>query len=286
VLTAAGTCESALTIYAGGYRMERLVRDGVALAYEEQGAGDPPLVLVHGWCCDHTYFAPQAAYFAGRHRVVAIDLRGHGASDKPEQDYTLDVFADDLAWLCERLGVTRPVVIGHSLGGAVALAVAVRFPSLPVAIGALDSPLARAPEAVAAVERLVARLWGPDYRPVARQFCDENLFVSTDDPARRARILDGMSAAPQHVMASAMEGLARYDSAAALSALTVPMLFIAANEAKPRADVARLRALCSTLILGQTVGSGHFLQLEVPDQVNAMLDRFLTLVAGAPSSAS
>jgi pimeloyl-ACP methyl ester carboxylesterase len=266
--------------------MERLVRDGVALAYEEQGTGDPPLVLVHGWCCDHTYFAPQVAYFAGTHRVLAIDLRGHGSSDRPEQDYTTDLFADDLAWLCERLGVTGPVVIGHSLGGVVALAVAVRHPSLPVAIAALDSPLARAPEAVAAVERLVARLWGPDYRPVARQFCDENLFVSTDDPARRARILDGMSAAPQHVMASAMEGLARYDSAAALSALTVPMLFIAANEAKPRADVARLRALCSTLILGQTVGSGHFLQLEVPDQVNAMLDRFLTLVAGAPSSAS
>ena len=53
----------------------------------------------------------------------------------------------------------------------------------------------------------------------------------------------------------------------------------------PRSDVARLRALCSTLMLGQTVGSGHFLQLEVPDQVNAMLDRFLTLVAGASRGA-
>ena len=132
----------------------------------------------------------------------------------------------------------------------------------------------------------MASLWGPDFRAVARQLLRRALFLPTDDPARRARILDGMSAAPQHVMASAMEGLARYDSAAALSALTVPMLFIAANETKPRSDVARLRALCSTLMLGQTVGSGHFLQLEVPDQVNAMLDRFLALVARGPSSAS
>jgi pimeloyl-ACP methyl ester carboxylesterase len=275
-----------LKIYAGGYRMQQLVRDGVALAYEERGAGDPPLVLVHGWCCDHTYFAPQVAYFAGAHRVVAIDLRGHGACDKPEQDYTADVFADDLAWLCERLGVARPVVIGHSMGGTVALAVAARYPSLPVAIAALDSSLAPAPEAAAAREQLVASLWGPDYRSVARHFCDETFFLPTDDPARRARILDGMSAAPQYVMASSMQGLARYDSAAALTALTVPMLFIAANEAKPRSDVARLRALCSTLMLGQTVGSGHFLQLEVPDQVNAMLERFISLVAGAPSRAS
>src|SRR5215208_1604983 len=265
--------------------MERLVRDGVALAYEERGAGDPPLVLVHGWCCDHTYFAPQEAYFAGAHRVVAVDLRGHGASDKPEQDYTADVFADDLAWLCERLGITRPVVIGHSLGGIVALAVAARYPSLPAAIAALDSPLAPAPDVATARERLVERLWGPDYRSVARQFSDQTFFLPTDDPARRAQILDGMSAAPQHVMASAIEGIARYDSAAALTALTVPLLFIAANETNPRSDVARLRALCSTLMLGQTVASGHFLQLEVPDQVNAMLDRFLTLVAGASRGA-
>jgi pimeloyl-ACP methyl ester carboxylesterase len=263
--------------------MEQLVRDGVALAYEGRGAGDPPLVLIHGWCCDHTYFAPQVAYFERAHRVLAVDLRGHGASDKPEQAYTIDVLADDVAWLCERLGIRQPVLVGHSMGGTVALAVAARYPSLPLAIVALDGRLAPTPEAVAGMERLVASLRGPGYRAVARRFCDETFFLPTDDPERRARILDGMSAAPQRVMASAMEGLARYDSAAALAALSLPMLFVAANEEKPRSDVARLRALCSTLRTGQTVGSGHFLQLEVPDQVNAMLARFLALVAGAPT---
>jgi len=66
-----------------------LERDGVKLHYEEAGAGDPPFVFVHGWCCNHTYFAPQFDHFAKNHRVVAVDLRGHGASDKPEQDYTI-----------------------------------------------------------------------------------------------------------------------------------------------------------------------------------------------------
>ena len=79
--------------------------------------------------------------------------------------------------------------------------------------------------------------------------------------------------------ASAMASLAHYDSATALAALSLPLLYVAANEHKPRADVTRLRQLCSTLMLGQTVGTGHFLQLEVPDQVNAMLDRFLFLLA-------
>jgi pimeloyl-ACP methyl ester carboxylesterase len=44
--------------------MRQLERDGVALCYEETGEGEPPVLLVHGWCCDHTYFAPQFEYFA------------------------------------------------------------------------------------------------------------------------------------------------------------------------------------------------------------------------------
>ena len=79
--------------------MQQLDHDGVALAYEEAGNGDPPMLLVHGWCCDHTYFTPQFERFRHKHRVVAVDLRGHGQSDKPQQDYSMAMFADDLAWL-------------------------------------------------------------------------------------------------------------------------------------------------------------------------------------------
>ena len=64
--------------------MRRLERDGVALCYEEAGEGEPPVLLAHGWCCDNTYFAPQFEHFAEwGHRVVAVDLRGAGQSDKP-----------------------------------------------------------------------------------------------------------------------------------------------------------------------------------------------------------
>ena len=101
-------------------------RDGVALAYDEAGHGDPPLLLVHCWTCDHTFFAPQFHYFRRTHRVVAVDLRGHGASDKPGQDYTVAGFVDDLVWLCGQLELTKPVVIGHSMGGNIALELAAR----------------------------------------------------------------------------------------------------------------------------------------------------------------
>src|SRR4029450_6066317 len=74
-------------------------RDGVKLAYLDTGSGDPALVFIHGWCCNHTMWGEQTKAFAQRHRVIAVDLRGMGASDKPDQDYDIDGFAEDIPGL-------------------------------------------------------------------------------------------------------------------------------------------------------------------------------------------
>ena len=81
--------------------MTTLRRDGVALFFEEAKGAKRPILLVHGWWCDHSFFAPQFEHFArAGHRVVTVDLRGHGESDKPHESYTMQRFADDLAFLC------------------------------------------------------------------------------------------------------------------------------------------------------------------------------------------
>src|ERR1700676_2448666 len=104
--------------------MKRLYRDNVAFAYEDVGSGSQPFLFVHGWTCNHNFFAPQIEYFSRFHRVIAADLCGHGASDAPQRKYTVPEFADDLAWLCGELGVERAVLVGHSMGGLIALQLA------------------------------------------------------------------------------------------------------------------------------------------------------------------
>ncbi|MDZ7729692.1 MAG: alpha/beta fold hydrolase [Dehalococcoidia bacterium] len=76
---------------------QRVSSNGVQLAYEEQGAGEPAFLFVHGWTCDRTFFAPQAEHFARAHRAISVDLRGHGESDKPEGEYPIAAYASDLA---------------------------------------------------------------------------------------------------------------------------------------------------------------------------------------------
>jgi pimeloyl-ACP methyl ester carboxylesterase len=89
-----------------------------------------------------------------------------------------------------------------------------------------------------------------------------------------------MLASPRHVIASAWEQLRKVDGKSAAQACTVPALFI--NAATWRPELERLQELCPHVMLGQTVGAGHFNMLEVPDQVNAMIERFLILtVTGA-----
>jgi pimeloyl-ACP methyl ester carboxylesterase len=262
--------------------MPFLHRDDVALFYERTGGKGPPVVLIHGWCCDHTFFAPQAAHFAqAGHAIISLDLRGHGRSDKPRQSYPISAFAADVAWICGALGLLRPVLVGHSMGGIVAFDVACRHPDLPSAVVMLDSAVVLPAAVRAAIPQALERLRSPHYAAALRELVNGAFFLPTDDAARRVRILDLMAATPQHVMAAAYAGLADYDAGAVANRLKAPSLYIAANEPSPRADMDRLGALVPHMLRGETVGSGHFCQLEVPEQVNAMIDRFLSVLPSA-----
>jgi pimeloyl-ACP methyl ester carboxylesterase len=121
--------------------MQMIKKEGVTLAYQDMSRGSPPMLFVHGWGCDHTAFAPQAEFFSRSRRVISVDLRGHGQSDAPDQDYTMAAFADDLAWLCTELALTKPMVVGHSMGGNVALELAARYPEIPASIVLIDSAI-------------------------------------------------------------------------------------------------------------------------------------------------
>ncbi len=121
-------------------RVERLtVAPGVSLHVEHRHGGDPAFVLVHGLASNLRLWDGVAVCLAGwGHAVAAVDQRGHGRSDKPDQGYDFETVTDDLARLVEGLGFDRPVLVGQSWGGNVVLEAAWRFPGLARGVACID----------------------------------------------------------------------------------------------------------------------------------------------------
>ena len=253
--------------------MATIVRQGVKLAYEDRGAGEPAFVFVHGWTCDRSFFAPQAAHFAERHRVVSVDLRGHGESDKPEGPYPIAAYADDVAHIIDHLGLGRVVAVGHSMGGSTVLQLAVAYPGHVAAIvmvdpGAFELP----PDVRTRLEAMVAAIEAGNQEP-RRRAIENGMFLPTSDRQLVEDVLTVMMAAPSHVAASAMREVMAFDGPAAAAQCTVPALHLAT--AQPRNPPHLMSQWLPAVVNGWTVGAGHFSQLEVPDQVNAMIEGFL-----------
>ena len=254
--------------------MAELTRDGVRLHYVAEGAGEPALIFVHGWCCNYTFFQPQFDHFKSSHRVVALDLRGCGESDQPHDGYDIPTLADDVAALSSHLGLARPVIVGHSLGGMIAIELAARYPSLAGAVVAVDpGPIDPLPQILHVFEALIAQLEGPD-SDAARRAYVESLFVKADDTRRRRHIVETMCVVPPHIAVAALKGLVAWNGVGAFLTAKAPLLVLRSRPGGSN-DPARLLSLRTDIQIGMTVGSGHFLQLEVPEQVTPMIERFV-----------
>jgi pimeloyl-ACP methyl ester carboxylesterase len=253
--------------------MPTMVRDGLKLSYDVRGSGTPALVFVHGWTCDRSVFAAQARHFARRHRVVSLDLRGHGQSDKPQGPYPIAAYAADVAHVIEALELGRVVAVGHSMGGLTVLQLGADHPDKVAGVVMVDpAPLVIPPELRQGVEAVVGAMEAGDQEP-RRQFIAGHMFLPTSDKTLVDRVVKLMMAAPTHVAANAMKGVLAFDGPGVAARCTVPVLHLMAT---PPLNPPHLMAQwLPSVIQGGTVGAGHFNMMEVPDQVNSMIEGFL-----------
>ena len=249
----------------------RIHRDGVELAYEEAGGGDPPLLLVHGWATDRRVMRPLYDDMRRSHRVIAVDLRGFGESDAPQQTYTIEGYAGDLAFLIARLGLPPPIVIGHSMGGIVALDLAARYANRISGAILLEAMVIAEP-LLGRLRLILEDVRTESYRDVVARLMT-HLMGPHFDPGVRARLVAFATSCAQHVLVSALEGILAFDSLRAASLVTCPLLYIGTHATY--ADLARFRAICPQLVTSQLAGCGHYFPLEVPDQLGAMIAGFL-----------
>jgi pimeloyl-ACP methyl ester carboxylesterase len=249
--------------------------DGVRLAYAMAGEGDPALVFLHGWCCNRSAFAPQAEFFSRRHRTLSLDLRGHGESAKPPVTpgaYGIDTLADDALAAARDAALSRPVIVGHSLGGLVALACAARKGVRAAVL--VNPPLLFDPAVRAWARRSVVAIV-EDENGAWRKAFAERLMLPTDR-AFRPDLEASVAATPAPIAAAVWEAMAGCDPEGALARARTPLLVVHSGGDELRHFTPL--AVRADFSLGVTVGAGHFNHLEVPDQVNAMINRFVEML--------
>ena len=174
--------------------------DGVPISYQMAGDGPVSVVFVHGWLCDRDYWKEQLDYFAQVHRVVALDLAGHGDSGLNRDEWTLPAFGEDVAAVINALGLERVVLVGHSMGGPVIVEAARIAPQEVIGLVAVDA--LQNPDAPGMTLDAMQRFLAPfeeSFSDAVRDLVSAGMFVPQSDPFLKAWIVEDMASAPPDV---------------------------------------------------------------------------------------
>ena len=247
--------------------------DGVPIAFQVQGSGTPALVFVHGWCCDKSYWDAQVPYFSKTHKVVTIDLAGHGESGLGREAYTMEAFGGDVVAVVDKLGLDKVVLIGHSMGGPVVLNAARRMPGRVIGLVGADTYKIIEPEFTQKqMEEYLANFRADFARTTV--YIVHTMFPSSADSTLVEKIAADMSSAPQEVGLSAMEGSLDFmfnDQTIALREVNVPVRCI--NSDMYPTDVEAARRYASSFEVAFMSEVGHFGMMEDSETFNRLLDQ-------------
>jgi pimeloyl-ACP methyl ester carboxylesterase len=249
--------------------------DGAQLVYDVEGEGDRALAFVHGWCSMSGHWDAQLAHFRSRWQVVRWDRRGMGRSTTAQPAESPARHAEDLAAILDANGIERATVVGHAGGGPSALAFAERFADRTDALVMVDTRL-HAPVApggedrwAAGIERSCQQLVGDDAEPFFAALY-RSFFGPRAPEAVIAAAVDNALATPRPLAVAELRQMLG-DTVAVAQRVRRPVLWVSAQPG----DTAAVRGAFEDVSIGHVVGSGHFVQVEVPEQLNPMIETFL-----------
>ena len=244
--------------------------------YVTAGNGSRTLVFVHCWAGCLGFWREQVAALADKARLIFIDLPGHGLSDKPWTDYTMDFFAEAVLAVVCAAQVDKATFIGHSMGGAVISRVHHHAPEKVAALVSVDGLLCRPPGTPEQVRALVDPFDTPQFIEHAKGFI-RSFFPFPGTEALREQVMAEMLATPQHVLLGAMQGMFGPDQPDwILRKVNAPVFAINVRSSWWTAGYENyVRSLSPQSDYCMMEGAGHFLMLEKPAEFNAALTAML-----------
>ncbi|MCG8533345.1 MAG: alpha/beta hydrolase [Desulfovibrionales bacterium] len=232
------------------------------------------MVLIHGWNCNGRYWKFQIPYLSTRHRVIVLDLAGHGRSGMGRREYTMESFGQDVLAVVRAVGPPRVILVGHSMGGSVAAEAARLMPERVEGIIGIDTlENVEAPMTITARDEMLAPLKA-DFPSGCRSFVQAMISPNTDSEMAQW-IMDDISSAPPWV---AVNSITHYfnqyiDGSAArvFDDLSIPVVVVRGDRWPVDYEANRRRmAFFDTITIR---GADHFLMLTRPEECNHALKK-------------
>ncbi len=253
--------------------------NGIRLRYETWGIGKTPVLFIHGLGSSVEDWFMQLGAFGRDFHCIAVDLRGHGLSDKPDGEYSVPLFAADVALLLSTIGGAPAHIVGLSLGGMVAQQLAIAYPHAVRSLTLLSTlpgvwPLTRA-MAWAGLQRFRPGA-PPSMDHIARSVA-QSLFPRKEDVMLREMSQQRLAANDPAAYRRAALAVARYRPGNSLRKIACPVLILAGDcdRVVPTEYQDRLRAAIPHAEFLVVTGGGHACNIDYADEVNAAVLEFL-----------
>ena len=251
--------------------------DGCQLHYEEYGHGTPVLLL-HGLGSSTRDWENQKAALAEHYKVILFDLRGHGRSDRPKEQYSMTTFADDVLALLEHLQLEKVHLVGISMGGMVGFQLAVDHPQRLLSLTVVNSsPQVRINSVRSALQ--IGKRWLFS-RLLSMQsignMISKVLFPEPDQAALRTKVVERWRFNDKHAYLASLDAIIGWGVSERLERIDCPVLVISADQdytpvAEKAAYTARLRNARLVVI----EHSRHATPIDQPQRFNQCLLDFL-----------
>jgi 3-oxoadipate enol-lactonase len=261
------------------------VKSGSTLGYVDIGQG-LPIVLIHGLFLDHTAFEEQMKAFADRHRIIEIDIHGHGASSELDRSMSLDEIAEDYFDLVQQLGIQQAIWGGVSLGGMTSLRIAIRHPEAVLGLLLLNTNAGKgAGKKVPSVAGLNAPLtmrWLWQTRFLKNKVLEAGLFGRTTletKPDLQRIWVEKMQPISSKSMKNAVEAVLSASSILEqLPSITVPTIIAGGAEdtTLPMSASRDIHEQIANSTLVEIPQCGHSSSIEQPEQVTELLGQLLS----------
>jgi pimeloyl-ACP methyl ester carboxylesterase len=256
--------------------------DGIHVQYRLYGSGEPAIVLIHGWSCDSNYWREQVPELKKKYTIVTVDLAGHGGTDGGRSEWSMARFGQDVATALSAVPNQKLILVGHSMGGPVAIEAARLMKNRVIGIIGVDTfKTIGAPLPSKAQVDAIIKPFEADFIGHTRSLVAEHFFAKGANPQLANKIAYDMSLSPPKVAVPSMRALLEYDYAAPLADVSVPIVAINSDLGEP-ANEARIRKVLPKFHAVTLAGDGHFLMMEDPARFNPALETEIqSILAGS-----